>query len=468
MKKMKFNKIENFIMLVLVIAAIYQTGKLWLGDSISYDFFYSFSSLNISGSSQNNTPRAIVSPKKIAVGYGNKVFNITYPGIEGNELSAQTDRYISAVLENSTLIYTEDTNFEEYIDKKCVVYEFSFDFSINEYLLGVKTEEFSEISTINYIISVPAAGNASSNLVYFVDLKTDKTVVVENDADLKLDLSKFIDEFEVLNVNKLRYISTLQSKLNIFKNNEFVPQWTQREFQYYGVTKSNLFEVDSENTSDITEIIAENFFNGFSGVTIITDDEGVYTVSDETTIVKCYPYGVLEYYNYGRSEDGSKQTLSTAYYACKEFLANDKLLNMNLYLSDVQLNKSEGLVFSFGYSVDDIPIIIGQLIEDRINVQHAVEIVVNDNIVKKYKRYFYDYSLDGTTQETASVNFVEAMNQTIINAVNDNDITQVDDIVLGYYDKDIDTVISNFQWQTYIGEQIIVVDTKPESIPQER
>ena len=468
MKKIKFNRIENFVILVLIIAVIYQTGKLWLGDSTGRDFFYYFSNLNFSGSSQNDTlPRAVISPKKIVVGYGNKVFNITYPGLDGNEVSEQTDKYVSEVLDNSTEIYTEETNFEEYIDKKCIVYEFSFDVSPNEYMLGGYIDEFSEIEVINYIIAVPAVGNSMVNLVYFVDLKMGQTVVVESDKALSLDLSKFIDDVERDNVDSPRYISTVQSRLNIFKNNEFVPQWSQKGFQYYGVNKVNLLENGSEDIDSAVELVVGNFFNGLSGVIITRDDAGVYIASNDATVVKCYPNGVLEYYNYGRSEEGSKQTLSTAYYVCKDFLAKDNLLNMNLYLSDVQLNRSEGLVFSFGYSIDDIPIIIGQSVKDEVNVQHAIEIVVSDNVVKKYKRYFYEYSLETTKQETVSVDFVEAMNQTISRVENNNDITQVDDIVLGYYDRDIDTDFVVLQWQTYIGEKFMVVDANPKDRPQE-
>ena len=37
---MKVYKITNFVVVLLVIAAVYQTGQLWLEGTTGYNFFY--------------------------------------------------------------------------------------------------------------------------------------------------------------------------------------------------------------------------------------------------------------------------------------------------------------------------------------------------------------------------------------------------------------------------------------------
>lgn len=430
---MKFNKLKNFVILILVTAAVFQTGTLWLGGNPSHNFFYSFNSLALNNNEQKNLPKATVDPERVVVGYGNKSFNVTYPGLQEKPITQQTNEYVKNVIENHTSYYIEDLEYEKYIGSKTVIYEFSFDVLAREYFYDSKAEFLTDELTFNRLIAVPASSSSKINLVYLVDDKALKTLVIENSKEIKnTDLATEIDIFGEESQDQLRYSSMVQSGLSIFGGNVFVPQWSQKELSYKGIAKIGVLN-DEESAHEDIENATIGFFGGYSHVDSPQDETGVYILSDEVNIVKYYPTDVLEYYSYNQDNEKQQQSLSTAYYACKEFLKKDKMLQTNLSLCKVQLQTDGGLLFCFNYNVNDLPIILDDDIQEALNSKYAVEVVVENNKVKKYKRYFFEYELDLGSEIYAENDFVYAMNEVI--RLSENEINQIDSIYLGYYDS---------------------------------
>ena len=79
---MKVYRITNFIIVALVITAIYQTGELWLGNTYSHNFFYSLFTSARRNSGTTDDIYEIIEPEKTVVGYGNKKFNMLYSNSE--------------------------------------------------------------------------------------------------------------------------------------------------------------------------------------------------------------------------------------------------------------------------------------------------------------------------------------------------------------------------------------------------
>ena len=65
-------------------------------------------------------------------------------------------------------------------------------------------------------------------------------------------------------MEKLKYISTKQNGFNIFKENVFVPQWSQSGYQYAAVTPENSIDKFGTNTFAALENATSEFFNGYS------------------------------------------------------------------------------------------------------------------------------------------------------------------------------------------------------------
>lgn len=461
MKTISFSRIKNFVIVALIFAAVYQTGTLWLGNYTGHNFFYSILNTNSIGRNGKNTSSAVIDAQKIVVGYGNKSFSPIYPGLMGGkDVSIKTDSFISSVLKKGRYVATEETALEQYISQKCVIYDFAFDVSATQYFIGMGTEknkDLNQISSISQIIAVPAAGKSDLSYLYIVDAGTGKTNIFEANSDDEGEkLYAAIEKQNELNVGRIKYISTRQSGFNIFKENTFVPQWTQSSYEYAAINKVSSFKPFGDDIETALESGTAGFFDNYYTKTLTEDTNGVYMISDDNTVVKYNPQGTMEYYNYQSSPNKTEQTLSTAYYACKEFLKKDATLNTRLFLSDVQL-KSDGLVFCFDYCINDMPIFLSEDIKENLSIQHAAEVVVENNTVKKYKRYAYDFQLSSKRDQRAEVDFLGAMNQAIASAGNGGAVTEIEDIVLAYY---VDDGEENYlKWFTYVDGGIYTVDT---------
>ena len=469
MKTISFSRIKNFVIVGLIFAAVYQTGTLWLGNYTGHNFFYSVLYNNNSGRNVENNSSTVIDAQKIVVGYGNKFFSPIYPGIiGGNDILFKTNTFISSILEKGRYVSTEETALEQYISQKCVIYDFAFDVSATQYFIGMgtsKNEDLKGINTINQIIAVPSVGKSEISYLYIIDADTGKTNIFEADAnDESKKLYAAIEEQDEISVNKIKYISTRQSGFNIFRENTFVPQWTQSSYQYAAITKVSAFKPFGEDIETALESGTSGFFDNYYTKTLTQDTNGVYMISDDNTVVKYNPQGTIEYYNYQGATDKNEQTLSTAYYACKEFLKKDATLNTRLFLSDVQL-KSDGLVFCFDYCINDMPIFLSEDIKENLSIEHAAEVVVENNTVEKYKRYAYDFQLSSKRDQRAEVDFLGAMNQAIATAGNGGAVTEIEDIVLAYY---VDSSEENYlKWFTYVDGGIYTVDTANNTLNEE-
>ncbi|MDD3569554.1 MAG: hypothetical protein PHY44_00435 [Lachnospiraceae bacterium] len=462
MKSIKFSRIKNFVIVGLIFAAVYQTGTLWLGNYTGHNFFYSILNTNNGLRSSKKTSATLIDAQKIVVGYGNKYFNLIYPGLMGGkDILPKTNGFITSLLENGKYVTTEETVLEQYIGQKCVIYDFAFDVSATQYFIGMGTvnnDNIKGINSISQIIAVPAAGKNDVSYLYIVDAYTGKTNIFEANSSVESEkLYSQIEELEGLNVDSMKYISTRQSGFNIFKENTFVPQWTQSKYQYAAINKISTLSRFGDDIDTELENATSGFFDNYYTKSLTKDSNGVYMISDDNTVVKYYPQGTMEYFNYQSSANKTEQTLSTAYYACKEFLKKDGTLKTKMFLSDVKLNKSDGLVFCFDYCINDIPIFLSEKTKENLSIEHAAEVVVESNTVKKYKRYAYDFEALPSHDRWVDVDFLGAMNQAIASEGDQGSVTEIGDIVLAYYVDESSE--SGLKWFTYVDGEIHTVDT---------
>ena len=122
------------------------------------------------------------------------------------------------------------------------------------------------------------------------------------------DMSNTIDSF--LSSRNIQFISTNQSGFNIFSNNMFVPQFP-RDFKYTKINKTPSIDQERMSLMDnqYFESVTEQYFDRYSSKTISSEPSGICTISDTSTVVKYYPYGVIEYFNYS-AQDMADEVLS--------------------------------------------------------------------------------------------------------------------------------------------------------------
>ena len=96
-----------------------------------------------------------------------------------------------------------------------------------------------------------------------------------------------------------------------------------------------------------------------------------------------------------------------AYTISSEFIKKDTGITNDLYLSGAE-TRSDGLVFYYDYAVDNIPIVISEKTAEETGMSHAVEVVVSNKNVKRYKRITYKYSLNDEYTDEMNIDIISA------------------------------------------------------------
>ncbi len=432
MKSVKISRIKNFVIVVLTLSAIYQTALLWLENDSGHNFFYSFFQKGYLYGESSKLPAEAPDPKKIVIGYGNKTFSVKYPN-PGSNIMSKTNSFIEEAMKTG---HAEASNmpFDDIISQKCIVLDFAVGILPSQYMMcfGVNEslDELSSLDSITQVVAVPFSGSTGESQLYIMSGNSSTSCCLNFEGgETSRTLLSAIDTTETHTNEKPKYISTKQSGFNIFNDTVFVPQWSQNHYEYTPVTMKNPFSSSSTELLAAVETTTESFFTDHTSKTASEDANGVISLSTSNIIVKYYPSGVLEYFNYSRSDNNVQQTLPSAYFACRRFLDNDKSLNTNIFLSEVVIN-SRGLTFSFDYSVNDMPVYLSPSLKNEIEMKHSIEVYVENGAVKKYRRYARDFVPQTEASDKVEIDFLGAMNS--IMARLDKKVSKVDNIVLGH------------------------------------
>jgi len=446
---------KNFALAFLLIAAIYQTGTLWLENYSGHNFFYYMSALGKSNVGENITSEAL-DAEYITVGYGNKMFGVLY-GEKGNEIKKCADEVIKQAVDKSIIEGSEEIVLSEILDKKSVVFSMPFESLVSDYINALDADATGQNVydyTFDSIVVIPAEGVNEENTAYFVNSASNTAVVAGGVFDDGQKLLTLIDETEETYIYDLQYISTAQSGFNIFSKNIFVPQWTQSSFEYIPVTEKTIFDM-SDESDFITKL--EPFFGRYYGQSVDMKTSGEFTISDDEVVVKYTDKKILEYYSYKTEDESVTQNTYSAYEACREFLNNDETLKTDYYLSQIQI-KNNAISFSFDYCIDNMPIVLTEETEEGKVRTHAMEVVVKNNAVKNYRRYAVNFEKSGEDNMNAENDFLMAVNDAATFAGDGGQLTAIDDMVLGYgLGKN---GLYSLKWFTEFEGKVYVTDTE--------
>lgn len=433
---MNINKMKNFVIIILVVTAVFQTGKLWLEDSISHNFFYTVFSYFKNDNVKPNEKLNIIEPGKIAIGYGNKKFDLLYTW-SGNNIVESSNKIIGEVINKGTFDVKENINWKNYLENRVVIYYFPFEVSAIEYAkaFGNKVKNFtSKVSAFDHIILLPKTSERKEVSLCFINSGDNEAYKFSIDSSE--DISSEIDKAYNQKNSDLTYVSTMQRDFHIFKEDVFMPQWTGERFYYNAVMAKNPYEYENAVNTQLLEPDIDRFFTNFATKRNDYDgDTKTYIFSDENNIVKYYETGVLEYYNYSAAESYGEQTLSRAYTACMEFLKTVPNIKNKYYLKNVEF-KSEGLVFYFDYEINGFPVVISEALKEKTGIDSAIEVVIKNNTVKKYKQIAFSFEQYNEIQNYIDKDFVSALNDIMMQFPEEEEFKNVDQSYIGFNLKD--------------------------------
>ncbi len=448
---MKKNKLINLSIVLLALLAVIQTGSLWLGQTGSRNIFYSyFNNVFSSGKNSNESYRPIIA-ESCAVGIGSNRYAIF--SVQNGKYWAEAENAISAALENGLTAKNSALDWNVFTDKN-IVLKYPFSVSSAEFAKGFSGTNSIAIDNFDFIVVTPSYMDDKITVTFINSEDNSTSAITAADSAANKSLCNAIDETES---SDLLYISSAQSGFNIFKSNVFLPQWTAEEYSYSPLRSVQAGTDENEIlTTYAIKKMVQPFFEpyGLDGSSI--DTNGVHLFYTEETVVKYYPNGVLEYFSYEKSNES--QTLASAYDSCMKFIENDTSIGTDIYLSDAETT-TEGIVFRFNYSCENVPIELSEELKERLGIESAIEVVVNNNIVKKYRKYAYNFYPNNEEVLFANTDFLSEINRVIMEYSSDGQAILVNDISLCYYadgNKGVSLKwITNLGGNTYAGETFV-------------
>lgn len=458
---MRNYKITNFVVVLLVITAVYQTGQLWLEGTTGYNFFYALTE-NFFGEKPQADGNVLLATR-YAVGEGDGMFSVYYPDDTGSSAMLEAaNRALEEILAPSDTAPEKTTaDWKEILEDRCIVMQYDFMIAGEEYLNSYKSLKSSQrLERFDYITIVPGRRAGGESRAYFVNSDTNECVVFCGNAGTAgTSLYQMLERGE----GEMPYISTGQrTSASVLWRNLFLPQWAKLPYEYAPLTQEFAFEKNGEPSRAALEGTVKNFFRNFSVDWSTRDDNGVFTFSDSETVVKYYPTErVLEYYSYENyGSEKVRMGLLEGYQISCNFLRNDSSLQTDIYLADIQRTINNEIIYYFDYAVDGLPVNLSQPLQDRIGQPHAIQITLRNQSVKEYRRYAVNYAAGDEASEQIDVQFIDALddaNKTYQAVVEEKVITDVKNIALGYH---VDLTGSiRLKWFVTLYDYTFVVDT---------
>ena len=260
---MKLYKIMNFVIVALVITAIYQTGELWLEGTNGNNFFYALT--NYFTSDKQGADGDVLLATRYAVGEGEGTFSVYYPDEVGNSaMLDMANRALGEILSQKETVPQKSTaDWKEILANRCIVMQYDFMIASEEYLANYKELKTNQkLEQFDYITIVPAKRSGEESQAYFVNSETNECVLFRGEAS---GASTALYEALTTEDSGMLYVSTGQrTSASVLWRNMFLPQWARLPYQYAALEREFVFEKDGEPSRATLENTVKNFFRNFS------------------------------------------------------------------------------------------------------------------------------------------------------------------------------------------------------------
>ncbi len=467
---MKLYKITNVVVILLVITAVIQTGTLWLEGTTSHNFFYAVSQMF----GQRDTVEAdgdVLLATRYAIGSGDRKFSVYYPDdTGGSALLDIANNTLNEILRNVSEAERITADWERILENRAMVLQYDFLVSMEAYLPNYNSlKQAQTLDSFDYIVIVPSESPSLPSSAFFVNSENNECLHCSATVG---GHAQTLYESLVSEQSDFMYIATGQriTYSKMISRNLFVPQWTESTYSYGSLREEAYFETDQTVNRTLLENTVSAFFGNFAVDWSRKDESGNYVFSDSSVVVRYLPeQKVLDYYSYASYDSQEEMGLLEGYQICCEFLRQDTSLQTDVYLADVQRTASEWIYY-FDYAVDDMPVMLSDSIREKIGSDHAIEITVRNNQVRRYHRYAVNYILSETKdlQITPGHDFIEALNQAVAmyqEAEWDQEVSSVENIYLAYYANG--AAKTDLRWFVELYDHEFIIDTAEEAPPQQ-
>ena len=465
MVRMDKGKLKTIFLGVLIFASIFQTGKLWFGNLSGRNFFYnlwvrnSFDVMNYS-----EEPIYLLQPRRIVINFGVEggAYTILKHTEEAFKLAKEEmTEILTAVFLKGEFIKEEDLNWKHILSQKSMLYQYSGVIP-TEGLITDGNKIISKVSKFDQVLLVPNKSGEQKTTCYFIDEAYNKVyeVAVKQESGTLYDLIDTIRE----DSPQIVYISTKQSNMNQFVNNVFLPTFNDPPAYQKMVMQDPVIEKGVIDEKKLERIVDPLLMNPALKKKQQMEDGTMYYI-EGSIMIKYYPIGMIEYIDQSSTGKYTRTSFIEAYQIAKGFLDKhqaslnkEDLLENPMYLSG-QRQTSAGWEFYFDFRLEGIPYVFSEAIADKVNMKHAVKIVVEEGKVKLYRRLTWEGELLDDECEV-NVSYLQALSD-VINTLYAEGVEniEINDMYWAYYQKDFNAPLEVY-WMVKVGDRLFPIKAR--------
>ena len=432
----RVNFIKNIAIAGMLVLCIAQTVYLWFGGFSNHDFLGSLFASGAGGSA-SEALGSLVRPFRIVVQQEDG-FALLYGDGEREALRAQGDGILSQAMRSGEFSASYPLDAAALLMSGGVVYDYAVAIPSEAFgrffqaRTGLLTNRFR---VFDRVALIPHDALEDVVRVVFVD---DAARVCYEYTTQRARLGAELREAVAAQpAAATRYQNTALDESGRFTEDMFYAVWGDRGQAY---NRLQTYSPYGEITIGNIERHALPFFEAPGGVMGDVDDS-VFIYRDDNAIVKYHPNHMLEFSNYKLGPGSATNSFATAYAAAANLIQRDKGVVNEYYLAAYS-QEGESWFFSFDYTVNGFPVFLSQNLSQSLaqsqtggaEMTHTIEIEVQNDSVRKYRRYGLAFEVGPSARAVKQTGFW----QTIENAMEGSLLVQEDaplpvrDAVLGY------------------------------------
>ncbi len=417
---------KNFIIAFLMILAIYQTAELWFGNFSSHNFF-AFMGSSAVEKKQGDISHTL---ERVIINLGDNKMLCRENNIYNSSYKPALDSVVTRLMRKGKLVTEGTADWKSILQNRCFVYEYSYSLSKAEAekFFDVSNNNTAKIKSFDTIVVSSDSGSARLRLINSSSLWCMELLL--NESALVSDINRLLDGF-VGTQEDIYYISSVQNGFEIFKNNTFIPRWDGQSVKYSYLSPNLQYDnLDGERKAALEREVNTFFYNPAGKWS--NNINGVLNYSDESTVVKYYGNGVLEYSNYSTGSQNVENDFYTNYMAALTLLKQDNDIENEFYLRNYSLENGNYVMY-FGLKANNLPILMSDDLKKNIGMKDYIEITASQGRVSRYKRYCVTYSIENGESRIASCDFLYAVDD-VYNELEEADEPKISRLMLSYID----------------------------------
>lgn len=375
--------IKDIILIILITLSIWQTGKLWLGNTPGLSFFVS----------SKENPTEPIEPQSIWIvpgAPGTLVYRLGEENREYQSVRDEIEKNMSTYLPAGKIQEVVELDWKEMFQKKGILFQYPMAITYGE-MIGISTgptpKDKMEINQIDYVFIPLGDDHRGLAKWQLVSSTNNKSITVEVQGQFE-NMKAFND---LLNDEALSYKVKYQPTFNmggIHRKDLFLPISSKETPISYDILEWYNPLENEEELNKFNPYVNHYFLNPLLKKEEVTS-EGVYIFSElMKAVVKYYPSGVFEYSNIRALESKTKIPRLEAYNIVKNFLGKNesitKEIKNTLFLSKVE-ETSAGYIFSFDIRIGGIPVYFSEKERERIGMDHMLQVIVEGREVSNFK-----------------------------------------------------------------------------------